>query len=238
MSANQPALQVQLTFKNLLVFQFLFFAMHELHELTHMITGRLLCGSWGTRDFNVWRLSDNCMAAYPQIATFAGPLFTFVMLWLGWYLLRYSASVTRQSVGFALILGNMPFGRIYMAATGSGDEVYGLRSLFINAAHSNFQIIRLAGFLIVLFICLPPLVTAYRCMANKRKLLIFIALLIIPLVLDTVILLMLLNGVLAKGVLSQVFIMGTPLLISLWFASCLAIVIINYKSVTGFCRYE
>ena len=237
MSLTQP-LHLRLAFKSLLVFQFFFFLMHELHELAHIITGRILCGAWGTRDFNVWQLCEPCNVSYPQIATFAGPIFTFVMLWLGRYWLKHGSSTSIRSLGLVFIFGNMPFGRMYMAATGSGDEVYGLRSLFINSDHSNLLWVKLLGFVIVALICVPPLVTAYRAIANKRKLIIFVSLLILPLMLDTVILLILLNGVLAKGILNQVFIMGTPLLVTLWFISCLAIVSIGFKCLTHFAVKE
>jgi hypothetical protein len=233
MSLIRP-LHLRLTFKNLFVFQFFFFLMHELHELAHIITGRILCGAWGTRDFNVWQLCEPCNVNYPQIATFAGPIFTFMMLWLGWYWLKYSSNSNIRSLGLVFIFGNMPFGRIYMAATGAGDEVYGLRSLFINADHSNLLWIKLLGGIIVALICVPPLVTAYRAIANKRKLIIFIALLILPLVLDTVILLIFLNGLITKGMLNQLFIMGTPLLVTLWFICCLAIVSSGFKCLTHF----
>jgi hypothetical protein len=237
MSFPQP-LHLKLTFKNLFVFQFFFFLMHELHELTHIITGRILCGYWGTRDFNVWQLCQTCNISYPQAATFAGPVFTFAMLWLGRYWLKYSASTTVRSLGLVFIFGNMPFGRIYMAATGSGDEVFGLRSLFLNAGHSNLLWIKLLGFIIVALVCVPPLITAYRAIANKRKLIIFTGLLILPLMLDTVILLIFLNGLLAKGLLNQVVIMGTPLLVSLWLACCLIIVSIGFKYITHFAEKQ
>jgi hypothetical protein len=233
MSLTQP-LHLRLTFKSLLIFQFFFFLMHELHELAHIITGRLICGAWGTRDFNVWQLCESCKATYPQIATFAGPIFTFIMLWLGRYWLKHGASTSIRSLGLVFILGNMPFGRIYMAATGSGDEVYGLRSLLMNASHSNLIWIKLLGFVIVALICVPPLVTAYRAIANKRKALIFIALLIVPLMLDSILLLIALNGILAKGFLNQVYVLGTPLLIQIWFICCVAIVIVGYKGLTHF----
>ncbi|MBD1386648.1 hypothetical protein IDJ75_15285 [Mucilaginibacter rigui] len=233
MSLTQP-LHLRLTFRNLLIFQFFFFLMHELHELAHIITGRILCGAWGTRDFNVWQLCETCNISYPQIATFAGPVFTFIMLWLGRYWLKYGKSTQIRSLGIVFILGNMPFGRIYMAATGSGDEVYGLRSLLMNASHSNLIWIKLLGFVIVALICVPPLITAYRAIVNKHKLIIFIALLILPLVLDTIIMLVFLNGLITKGILNQVYIMGTPLLVTLWLLSCLIIVVAGYKSLTHF----
>jgi len=210
-------LQLQLNFKTLLVFLFFFFLMHELHELVHIITGRIICGAWGTRDFNVWDLCKDCLLLRPWaiMATFAGPIFTFLMLWLGWYWLKYGRSVQYRSLGLVFILGNMQFGRMYMAA---------MRHLFLNADHSNALLIRIVGFVIVSLICLPPLIVAYQAIANKRKVFVFTGFLIIPLVLDTVVILLLLNGILEKGVLTQVWIMGTPLLITLWFVLCVVVV--------------
>jgi hypothetical protein len=235
---TKPSLQIQFSIKNLLVFLVFFFLMHELHEQAHMITGRLICGCWGTRDFNVWDLCADCLNQKPIaiIATFAGPVFTFTMLWTGWYWLKYGKTEARRSLGLVFILGNMQFGRMYMAATGSGDEVWGLKHLFLNAGHSNFEIIRAAGFLIVSAICLPPLITAYKAIANKRKVLIYISFLLIPLVLDTVVILILLNSFLEKGLLNYVWIMGTPLLITIWLVICLLVTGINFKSLKHFAR--
>jgi hypothetical protein len=233
---KKPLLKIQLTLKNLLVFLFFFFMMHEMHELAHIVTGRIICGCWGTRDFNVWDLCKDCLTLKPIaiIATFTGPVFTFIMLWAGRYLLKYSASAKYRSLGLVFILGNMQFGRIYMAATGSGDEISGLRWLLLNSDQSNALIIRLLTIAIVSIICIPPLITAYKAIANKRKILIFICFLIIPLILDTVIILIFLNGLLGKGLLNQAWIMGTPLLIPLWFFWCLFLVSLNFKSLTYF----
>src|SRR5471030_2453743 len=111
--ANKPLLQIQFTVKNLLIFLIFFFFMHEMHELVHIITGRIICGCWGTRDFNVWDLCKGCnLKPGAVIATFAGPIFTFIMLWVGRFWLKYGKSVYYRSFGLILILGNMQFGRI------------------------------------------------------------------------------------------------------------------------------
>ncbi|MFD0940907.1 hypothetical protein [Pedobacter boryungensis] len=234
MTPSTSNLKIQLTFKNLLLFIVFFFLMHELHELAHIITGRVICGCWGTRDFNVWQTCAGCNSKYMIAATFAGPLFTFIMLWIGRYFLKYGTTVRYQSFGLLLILGNMQFGRMYMAAMGSGDEVWGVRSLFLNADHSNFQTIKMITFLIVTVICVPPLITAYKAIANKKKILLFIGFLIFPLILDTIMILIVLNGILNKGFLNQEWIMGTPFLTTLWFLGCALIVGVNYRFLGNF----
>ena len=192
-----------------------------------------------TGDFNVWDLCKSCEVK-PQavIAMFAGPLFTFVMLWLGRYWVKHGKSAQYRSLGLIFILGNMQFGRMYMAATGSGDEITGLRALFLNAGHSNALVIKIITVIIVSAICVPPLITARKAIANKRKILLFTCFIIIPLILDTVVILILLNGILTKGILNQVWIMGTPLLVTLWFICCLVIMGINLKCFTHFARQQ
>lgn len=215
---------------------FFFFTMHELHELAHIWTGRLICGCWGTRDFNVWDLCPDCLQKRPLsiLATFAGPIFTFVMLWVGWYWTKYGKSPAYRSWGLVFILGNMQFGRMYMAATGSGDEVWASKHLLLNHGRSNASVITLVTFLIISLICLPPLITAYTAIANRKKWLIFAGFLIVPLILDTVVILFLLNGALIKGVLSRVWIMGTPLLITCWLIVCCIVVGANFNLLTHF----
>lgn len=210
--------------------------MHEMHELAHIVTGRIICGGWGTRDFNVWDLCKDCLKQKPiaVTATFAGPLFTFVMLWVGRYLLKYGKSTQSRSLGLVFILGNMQFGRIYMAVLNGGDEIFGLRWLFLNHDQSNAQIIRLVTVIIISIICIPPLLTAYKAIANKRKILIYTGFLIVPLVFDTVVILVLLNGLLEKGIFNQVWIMGTPLFITLWFTVCSILVFLYFKDLTHF----
>lgn len=123
---------------------------------------------------------------------------------------------------------------MYMAATGSGDEVWASRRLLLNHDRSNASVITLVVFLAISLICLPPLITAYKTIANRRRWLIFAGFLIVPLILDTAIILFLLNGTLRKGVLSQVWIMGTPLLITYWLVVCCIVVGTNFNLLTHF----
>lgn len=125
-------MKLTLTWYSLLAFVALLFFMMEAHELVHTSLGRLLCGGWGKRDFNVWSLCDACAIGRPWnlAATFAGPVFTFAMGWWGYFLLDPRNSVPRQSLGFVLVFANMPFGRLLGAFTGGNDEVYALSKLF------------------------------------------------------------------------------------------------------------
>ena len=56
------------------------------------------------RNFNVWGLCADCAAEAPLtvLATFAGPVYSFAVIWAGYVLLTKS-STRLASVGFALM---------------------------------------------------------------------------------------------------------------------------------------
>jgi hypothetical protein len=236
MSDSTGSQRMVLTPGALITFMVFFFLMHELHELAHIITGRIICGCWGHRDFNVWGLCPDCIESHPGaiFATFTGPIFTFLMLWIGRYFIKNKNSKSQKAFGLVLILGNMQFGRILMAALGSGDEVWGLKSIFLDESQSNFWIIRLGTTIVISLICVPPLITAYKAISNKNKIVLFAGLLLIPLILDTVVILIGLNGLLQSGFLSTIWIMNTPALVLIWFVICLLIVGFNFKTLIKF----
>ena len=103
---------MKLNWKYIISFLALTFVMHEAHEIAHTSLGRFICGCWGKRDFNVWSLCEGCFEANPNaiLATFAGPIFTFAMIWVGFYLLR-KCNPAKRSLGFSMIFANMPFAR-------------------------------------------------------------------------------------------------------------------------------
>ena len=49
-------MKININLRTILAFIALVFVMHELHEIAHTAVGRVLCGCWGPRDFNVWLL--------------------------------------------------------------------------------------------------------------------------------------------------------------------------------------
>lgn len=127
-------MKITVTWRTLLAFSALLFVLGEAHELVHTGLGRLLCGCWAPRDFNVWSLCSTCATGHPYTnlaATLAGPAFTFAVGWVGYWLLGPRQPVPRQSLGFALVFANLPFSRILGAVfMGGNDEVYALSKFF------------------------------------------------------------------------------------------------------------
>jgi hypothetical protein len=205
---------IKLNWKFSIAFLSLIFVMHEAHEIVHTTFGRIICGCWGERDFNVWGLCEDCEEKHPiaLLATFLGPLFTFIMIWVGCYFLKSHHTNQQKSLGFALIFANMPFARILTASFGSGDEVWGLNQLLHNYT---------AAWVIGLSLTI----------SNKKRICIFILFLLVPIALDLLFVLGLMNTLLSAGILSTYWILGSPILVTVWTILVLCIFILTRKNI-------
>ncbi|MBC8082711.1 MAG: hypothetical protein H7Z21_05815 [Hymenobacter sp.] len=205
-------MKITFTWSSSLAFVALLFALGEAHELVHTTLGRLLCGGWGQRDFNVWELCKTCALGKPWTvaATFAGPLFTFAVGWWGYFLLAPRNSLARQSVGLALVFATIPFARILGAFMGGNDEVYGLRQLLPS------PIAWTLGAAVVLLATVPPLGRAYAALRPQGRPWVFLGFFLLPTGVAFVVVLGALNSLLARGFLASYWIMGSPVLVTVW----------------------
>jgi hypothetical protein len=221
-------MKIQLNLKFVLSFVALMFVMHEAHEIVHTSVGRLICGCWGERDFNVWGLCKGCSDAHPiaLLSTFAGPIFTFIMIWYGTSFLKPTNTLEQKSFGFALLFANMPFARILTAIFGGGDEVYGLNKML-----HNHPLAWTIGLTAILLITAYPLYTAYKTIENKRKIGWFLLFFLAPVAIDLLLVLGVMNTILEKGVLSQYWILGSPMLVTLWTALVTVVFIVMRQSI-------
>ena len=220
--------KLKLTIKNSIAFLALLFIMHEAHEIAHTAIGRLLCGCWGERDFNVWGLCDTCAVSQDVgfIATLAGPLFSFIMIWWGATLLKTTNTTSQKSLGYALVFANMPFARILTAVfMNGGDEVYTLRH-FMN----NDTFAWILGSSLILLICAYPLYKAYIT-PTKRKFLWFLLFFIAPTFIDLLIILGGMNTLLDMGVLATYWILGSPILVTVWTGFVILIFMLSRKHI-------
>lgn len=218
---------IKLTPKFIIAFLALTFVMHEAHEIVHTSIGRMICGCWGERDFNVWGLCEGCDAnPYSIISTFVGPLFTFIMIWLGANLLKETNTKGQQSLGLALIFANMPFARLLNPILGGGDEV-----VVINHFLNDRNLSRIIVVLLITLIIAYPLYKAFRLIQNKYRIGLFILFLIAPVFVDLLLVLGVMNSLLEKGILSQYWILGSPMLVSIWTFSVTLIFILFRKSI-------
>ena len=193
-------MKVNLTLRNTTAFAALLFVMHEFHEIAHTAVGRLICGCWGERNFNTWGLC--CENEYTILASIAGPLFTYLIMYSGYYLLssRYDNLPSKKSVGFALVFANMPAARIFTALMGGGDE-------------------------------LLELVRAYKTLSASQRLWGFTGFLLLPFIFDILVVIIGMNKLYEQGVLDQTGIIGSPLIVNLWTLLWITVLAFSWKSL-------
>lgn len=206
-------MKLKLTLRFSIAFMMCTFVLHEAHELVHTSVGRLICGCWGLRDFNTWQLCDGCgeQKPYAIMATFAGPLFTYIMLWIGALLTGKTKTAAQNAMGFSLLFANKPFARIFTAATGGGDEVSGLNFLL-----KNHMLAWIIGFTVVMLITIIPLYKAFNLIENKYRTGWFILFLVGPMLIEWIVIFGFMNNLLKQGVLSNYWILGSPVLVTAW----------------------
>jgi len=221
-------MRLRLPLNFILTFLALTFVMHEAHEIVHTTIGRIICGCWGLRDFNVWDLCEGCaeQKAISIIATFAGPAFTFIMIWIGAYLIGKNKTNDQKAFGFSLIFANIPFARILTASIGGGDEVWGLYQLL-----KNHPLAWTIGLITVVIITIIPLYKAFMLIENKSRIGWFLLFFLAPTVIDLLLVMGLMNTVLENGILSNYWILGSPILVTLWTITVTTIFILTRKNI-------
>lgn len=208
-------MRLQFNLTSLLAFFILVLLLHEAHESAHYFSAWLLCGCPPTRDFLIWKLCSSCTNQNLFIlASFAGPLITYAFMWWGFSLLRATTSSWQKTIGFALVLGALPLPRWLAAVDRGGDEISTLRHVFTGG--QTYQGVLLGGLIVLLF-TVPPVWRAFKAIRNKQRILILLAFLAIPWMLDRLLVEKFLNGKLvASGVLMSPVYAGIPLLVILW----------------------
>ena len=80
-------MHIKLSISYIISFLLLTVVMLELHEIVHILVGRFICACWGVRDFNGWSICDECDKVHliSWMATLAGPLFSFGIMWMGMF---------------------------------------------------------------------------------------------------------------------------------------------------------
>lgn len=169
-------MKIKLTWKYLLAFLLLTMLCGLSHEMVHHLTAAAICGCWGYKTFNSFVLCDSCAnRAFGYWATIAGPLFTFALMWWGWYQLSQKDHKNKQ-LGFALIFANFPVNRMFFVFINSNDEQWVRRHLFGN----DSPIASWITIGLVLACTVPPLIAAYRAINNSRKAIWFLAFYLLP----------------------------------------------------------
>ncbi|MGB9990183.1 hypothetical protein [Pseudoduganella rhizocola] len=212
-------MKIRLTWQYLLAFFALNGVISELHEQAHINVGRLVTGCYGPRDFNNWNSCAEGAASLPWAAPIAGPLFSYMVVWLGVWLLYRASSMAQRSLAFSLVFAPLPFARIFTAAMGGGDEKILLTRIFDGMPESLARWYALA---LTLLFCAPPIVIACRVLASRLRVLYVAGFCVVPLVVIWFYKLKFLNGLLQQGLFAEPVILGTPLFVHIVFGIMLA----------------
>lgn len=153
---------------HLALFLLLALLCYQAHQVVRHLVGAGLCGGFGSMTFTVATTRQPCLL--PTLVTLSGPALTYGLAWSGMLLLR---SPKHALFAYALIFASFAHLRFIQTLTGRGDELVLAQQWF--AAPSRASVAA-----IVLLIGIPPVVAAFRAIANRRRLLVFISSLVLP----------------------------------------------------------
>ena len=154
---------------HIILFLLLAFLCYQAHQLTRHLVGAALCGGFGTMTFTAATTREPC--AYPTVVLVSGPVLTYGLAYLGAFLLR---SPRWALFAYALIFASFSHLRFIQNLTGRGDELilaqqwFGITNPLIVAA-------------CVFALGLPPVIAAFRVIANQHRWRVFIVSLLLPL---------------------------------------------------------
>jgi len=157
------------TWKYLLAFYCLIMLWASLHEMIHHFSGWILCDfQFGYKTFNYFETA--CEGTrISLLATYTGPILNFAVMWWGASILRNGTTDLRRHLGFALIFAQLPLQRMLMPFFNGNDEYYASTQLFGDSIW-----IKIIVLILIWAACVPPLITAFKSIANKRRVLWFL----------------------------------------------------------------
>ena len=164
----ETMVKLKITWKYCIAFYCIGMLYASLHELVHHFVGYLVCGDWGLKTFNSFTTTcDGEPISY--VATYAGPLFSFIMMYVGAYFLNNKFSNFKRHLGFAIIFAQIPLQRMTSPFFRMNDEYYATAMLY-----GNTDIVYWSVIIVIWAICLPPLIKAYKAISNRYRIIWFL----------------------------------------------------------------
>lgn len=143
------------------------------HEFTHHATGAWLCGAPGRMSLSLFALDAACGRRWPW-TTAAGPALSYALMFVG---MAWIARAMRRGEdpwwGFALVIANKPFLRLFTTAMGGGDEGV----LWDLVAPDAGRWLATAT---VLALSLAPMIACLRALAPRHRGRVFAAAFLLP----------------------------------------------------------
>ncbi|PKP56231.1 hypothetical protein CVT91_13655 [Candidatus Atribacteria bacterium HGW-Atribacteria-1] len=167
MKFNLPKIKIPWNRKFIIAFSLMTFLCIQAHEFGHQLIATILCETPGYMTFAYANIGGECSPIDEVLELAAGPLVTYSLTWFGVFLLLKHRKYAL--LGCSLIFANTVLDRIIFG-TLIGDE----RNIGEFIGHPFVVLF------VVILLVLPPLLIAYKSIKNKRKLLVFLSFLIIP----------------------------------------------------------
>jgi hypothetical protein len=173
--SKEGKVDIPMSIQYWLLFLALTFLCYAAHETFHHLMGGILCGGLGTMTLTIYTPKPLC--SLNDAVTLAGPILSFAIAWVGAYWLMKSRLML---FAYTLIFASFAHLRFPLPLTRSGDEWSVLRQYLQDGQFLPGQFLLAC---ILFLLALPPLVIAYRAIANRKSLPIFIVSLLLPLLL-------------------------------------------------------
>src|SRR5690606_28773197 len=139
------------------------------HEFTHHATAAAICGATGRMSLSLFAIDAGCGPDWPW-STAAGPALSYALMWLGIPML---ATPRWRLAGFALVIANKPFLRLFTVLAGGGDE--GVLWQLVSPMHGRW----LASASVAL-LGMPPVLACWRVLVPHRRGLVFTGAMLLP----------------------------------------------------------
>lgn len=151
------------------LFLLLAFLCYEAHQLVRHLVGAVFCGGFGSMTFTISTTRQPC--SLPTLVTLSGPLLTYGLAWIGMLLMLRSPRYAL--FGYAIIFASFAPLRYIQTLTGRGDELVLVQQWFGVSR-------RIMVAVVVFLVGLPPLIAAFRAIANQRRVLVFAGSYLLP----------------------------------------------------------
>lgn len=151
------------SWRTYLSFCMLAYLVSASHELAHHLAGYVSSGQFGRMSFNLFSNAD--YHPHPVLVSLAGPALTYTVAWIGAILLTKGI---RPVLGYAMVACSCLYMRLVGVVGGGGDESVVSRTL-TGSVH------RWILTAIVAALVVPPLAIAFRSLANRRRVLVFLS---------------------------------------------------------------
>lgn len=161
-------LELKLTPRYCVAFYCIIMLYASLHELVHHFVTAIVCGEFGYKSFNSFEAACQSENVY-LFGTLSGPLFSFIVMYIGAYFVSNGKNSMKQHLGFAMIFAQLPMQRMTGPLLRQNDEWWAVIHLWGRSEFNWWMTL-----MIIWVICLPPLIVAFRAISNRFRILWFL----------------------------------------------------------------